>query len=195
MILHPTNISSPALDWGKRSESTALDEYEKYHRASGNLEIVVCKAGFVIHEEIPFLGASPDAYVYDPQSETEYGLAEIKCPFKYREIHPNEAAMEPDFCCKLSTTVDGLAVIELKDTHTYYAQVQGQMAITGRKWCDFVVYTKKGLSVQRIVYDYAFWTTKLLPKLVDFYDNCVCPSIVSPVHLLGRKVHDLRLVQ
>ena len=56
-----------------------------------------------------------------------------------------------------------------------------------------VVYTKKGISVEWIEHDKEFWEKELLPKLTSFYDGCVCPSIVSPVHLLGMKVHDLRV--
>ncbi len=190
-LLHPKNISAPALDWGRRNESTALDEYTKHLKGLGNVDVIVCKAGFVICEEYPIVGASPDAYVYDPTSQgNEYGLGEIKCPYKHRDHSPIDAAKDSDFFCKLSTT----CTLELKESHAYYAQVQGQMAITGRKWCDFIVYTRKGMSVQRITYDDAFWTTKLLPKLIDFYDHCFCPSIVSPVYLLGQNVHDLRKI-
>lgn len=44
----------------------------------------------------------------------------------------------------------------LKTNHEYYAQVQGQMAITGATWCDFDVYTLKGMSIQRIKFDQQF---------------------------------------
>ena len=39
------------------------------------------------------------------------------------------------------------------------------MAIGGRIWCDFVVYTTKNISVQRIDFDYLYWEQQLLPKL------------------------------
>ena len=68
----------------------------------------------------------------------------------------------------------------------------GQMGVGGRPWCDFVVYTKKGISVERIPFDETYWNNTLLPKLVDFYDSCVLPEIVSPVHALGLPVRDLR---
>ena len=164
-LLHPKQVSTPAMNWGKTNESTALSECTKYYRALGNTNIVVCKAGFVVCEEHPFLGASPDAYVHDPHAEDTYGLAEIKCPFKYRNICPNDAAKESDFCSKIVSTPEGRSVLELKHSHAYYAQVQGQMAITGRKWCDFVIYTTKGISIERIPYDAMFWNNELLPKL------------------------------
>jgi len=31
------------------------------------------------------------------------------------------------------------------------------LAITGASWCDFVVYTFKGMSIQRITFDQEFW--------------------------------------
>jgi len=141
-LLHSKQVSTPAMNWGKTNKSTALCEYTKYYHALGNVNIVVCKAGFVIHEEHPFLGASPDAYVHDPQAENMYGLAEIKCPFKYKDIYLNGAAKESDFCCKIVTMSEGRSLLQLKHSHAYYTQVQGQMAITGRKWCDFVCYTQ-----------------------------------------------------
>ena len=52
------------------------------------------------------------------------------------------------------------------------------MAIAVRPWCDFVIYTTLGISVERIYFDKAYWDT-LLPKLISFYDNCVAPKVVS----------------
>ena len=66
------------------------------------------------------------------------------------------------------------------------------MAITERTWCDFVVYTEKGVSVERITYDSDFWNQDLLPKLTAFYDNCLAPEIVCPVHILGIPVRNLK---
>ena len=80
----------------------------------------------------------------------------------------------------------------LKKSHIYYAQVQGQMGIGERLWCDFVIYTCKGITIERINFDPHFWNDELLPKLISFYDNCVAPEIVSPVHVLGLPVRDLR---
>ena len=52
--------------------------------------------------------------------------------------------------------------------HPYYAQVQGQMAVTGARWCDFIVYTSRGLYVQRITFDPIVWA-ELNQKLVSYY--------------------------
>lgn len=81
--------------------------------------------------------------------------------------------------------------VVLKRTHVYFAQVQGQMAIGNRPWCDFVIYTTKGVSIHRVRFDEDYWKVNLLPKLTSFYDNCVAPEIVSPVHVLGIPIRNL----
>ena len=131
--------------------------------------MVTSSAGFVISEENPFLGASPDGYVYDPSKLQSFGLVEIKCPYKYHAYTPTEVSLKSDFFCEIVTQANGDQMFQLKRNHSYYRQVQGQMAITDRTWCDFVVYTTKGIAVERIAFDKDFWKNELLPKLVDFF--------------------------
>lgn len=190
-ILHPQHLCTRAILWGKSHEAEAFEKYTKHQCDCGHVGLVAVKAGFVVSEDHPFLGASPDGYVHDPGSVDQYGVLELKCPYKYRDLTPEEAASKPDFCSELCTTTAGEKHLKLKHKHAYYSQIQGQMAITSRKWCDFVIFTTKGLSVERINFDPDYWKN-LLDKLVDFYDNCLCPSIVSPVHLVGMKMHNLR---
>ena len=189
-IIEPKQFISQSTEYGKRMEATALEKYKAYKNDEA---ITVCSAGFVIYEEKPYLGATPDAYVHDPNRKEQYGLVEIKCPFKYRNITPEDACLNSDFCSTVCTQA-GARTTKLKLSHPYYSQVQGQLAITGRKWCDFVIYTHKGISVETITYDEHFWNDRLLPALVGFYENCVAPEIVSPVHLVGMRVRDLRLM-
>ena len=64
------------------------------------------------------------------------------------------------------------------------------MAIGERPWCDFIVFTTLGISVERIKYESNYWEHTLLPKLVSFYDNCVAPEIVNvigfPIRVLSK---------
>ena len=70
-----------------------------------------------------------------------FGLAEIKCPFSVYNLTPAEACLKPNFFCTLK--VNGATLqLELKRNHPY-AQVQGQVGITQRKWCDFIVYRER----------------------------------------------------
>lgn len=62
----------------------------------------------------------------------------------------------------------GDTTCRLKTGHAYYAQIQGQMSVTGSQWCDFVVYTRRGLYVQRIPFNADFWE-KLRDDLTLYY--------------------------
>ena len=65
------------------------------------------------------------------------------------------------------------------------------MGIGKRPWCDFVIYTTKGISVERVLFDEHYWKNCLLPKLESFFDNCLGPEIVSPLHALGLPLRNL----
>jgi len=55
--------------------------------------------------------------------------------------------------------------MELKIEHNYYYQIQGQMHVSKRKFCYFVVYTENWCKVQIIEYDESFWSNKMVRKL------------------------------
>lgn len=188
-LLDQRQVTSPAIKWGIEHESEALKAYEEHQHRTGHTELTVCPVGFHVSISHPFLGASPDGGVYDPSKIGEpYGFAEVKCPFKHRDKTPQQACSDPDFCCVLTSSGE----IRLKKRHPYYCQIQGQMAIGVRPWCDFIVYTSKGVSVERVHYDQEFWEKDLLPKLEEFYNKCVAPEIVCPVRVLGLPLRDLR---
>ena len=187
-ILEQPQFTSPATRWGQDHEKIAIEAYQGYQHSNGHAGLTVCPVGFYISSTHPFLGASPDGGIYDPTDPMNpYGYLEIKCPYVHRDKTPLQACSDKKFCC---TEVNG--VVTLRRSHHYYCQVQGQMAVGDRSWCDFVIYTCKGLSVERIPFDNEFWNNELLPKLVEFYDKCLAPEIVSPVRVLGLKVRDLR---
>lgn len=69
------------------------------------------EAAFLKHPKIEWAGASPDGFV------AEDGLVEFKCP-------------------NTATHIDTL--LGAKVPEKYVLQMQWQMAVTGRAWCDFV---------------------------------------------------------
>lgn len=81
------------------------------------------------------------------------------------------AQVDAQFCCEIQDTK-----LRLKRDHAYYIQVHGQMVLIGTKWCDFVVYTFKGLHVERIMYDGIFWDG-ILKKLMAFYFEKFLPFV------------------
>ena len=191
-IIQPKNFSTAATQYGIENEQVAIKEYIIHQHKNGHPELAVVPSGILINSAYPFLGTSPDGAVHDPSNlQQPFGFLEVKCPYSARNISPEEACTASTFCCEWDVTN---GQIKLKETHQYYAQIQGQMGIGERLWCDFVIYTKKGLSIQRIPFHSAYWTDKLLPKLTSFYDNCIAPEIVSPIHSLGLPIRDLSKV-
>ena len=113
----------------------------------------------VSHPDLQFLGASLVGAVYDPESEEKFGGVEIECPFSafQRDLSPLEAVSELGGC------EAACASLVLKKIHHYFFQVQGQMAISGLPWVDFVVWTDLDkVSVQRIYPDKMFWHSCML---------------------------------
>ena len=102
------------------------------------------------------------------QDELE-GVVEVKCPYTAKDVTPTIAAQtKSSFCCQIHNNQ-----LILKKSHDYYYQVQGQLAITRAKWCDFCVYTPHGFSVERITLDASFWQSTVT-KLDSFFFNHMC---------------------
>ena len=152
---------------GNMHEATAMDDYVAAMHRLGNRDLCAFQVGLCIHPEHNCLGASPDRMVYDPSATPSHGLLEVKCPISLydHDLTPEEGATQADFFCSL---IDGKPT--LKMTHRYYTQVQGQLAVTGLEWCDFVVWSGPArLSVERIKFDRVFWEDSTLPALLDFF--------------------------
>ena len=192
-ILESKRFTSAALEWGIQNEPIAIRKYVEMQHDQCHNGLTAFPSGFIISESYSFLGATPDGSVYDPSShEQPYGFLEVKCPYSKRNVTPEDACTSPDICCVIDSSSPGERKLRLKRNRIYYAQVQGQMGIGERQWCDFVIYTSKGVNIEGVNFDQHFWKYELLPKLISFYDNSVAPEIVSPVHVLGLPVRDLR---
>ncbi len=106
-------ISSKYLDWGNTYEPAARALYA-WQYADDPERSEVTQVGFAIHPEYDRVGCSPDSLV------GKAGILEIKCPYTPKN--------------HLRTLMTGKVPIE------YVAQVQGNLWITEREWCDFVSY-------------------------------------------------------
>ena len=164
------NPNIPALKWGRQSEENARQDY-KMEMEKNHVDFEVQKAGLLISTKYPFLGATPDGIVSCSCCGT--GLLEVKCPFKYRDSNPCEIN---DTSFYLQIEPDGTK--SLNQAHDYYYQVQGQMAIWSKTYCDFVCWTTKGHVVTRIQYNEAFFEG-FVGKCKHFFDTYLLPEIMS----------------
>lgn len=142
-----------ATKWGLRMEPLAFRQYEQ---VTGN---IVNETGLHIYHDSTTsrtYGASPDGLVIDTELQTE-GLLEIKCLWGRR----NEKELPQYEHCP----------------NRFYDQIQGQLAICDRDWCDLMMYIppsgkkKRNYCIIRIPRDRDYWTETILPSLNDFCDD------------------------
>lgn len=103
-------VSTAGLTWGHEMEPTAAETYAMIHGV--DIQVV----GFCTTDDGQ-IGASPDRLVGDD------GLLQIKCPYTAHThlgylVSPKHEAL----------------------IQAHYPQVQGEMLVTGRRWCDLVSY-------------------------------------------------------
>ena len=156
-ILIEKHIQTASMLFGLQHENEAA---KVYSRTTGNN---VYNVGMVINPTASYLGCSPDRRVFD-NTENEFGLLEIKCPQATSFVEMPYLQQSDDS-------------FHLKSTHMYYHQIQGQMGITGSKWCDLIIYCEDDIHVERIKFDSDFFQ-KIKDKVDMFYFNYFLPLIV-----------------
>jgi hypothetical protein len=164
-----------SIQWGIRNESVAKQQYIEAMIKKGHKRISVMDRGLIVQPSLVYLGASPDGFIYCADRKHYHRVLEIKCPFKWRMVTPRMASKDKDFYCY----IDSKGRMKLKRNSNYFYQVQGQLALTRRKMCDFVVWTTKGIAVVPIQFCEDFWTDEMLPKLEAFFKNAILPEIVT----------------
>ena len=68
-----------------------------------------------------------------------------------------------------------MANLELKQGHSYYWQVQGQLLLTGMEWCDFVLFAEEDNLIQRIYQDSG--VMQKIREQADFFFFLHIPNI------------------
>jgi hypothetical protein len=160
---HDMTKVPPPIACGKENKKVAMNRY------SALKDAVVRECGIVINPSCPWLGASPDGIAIGVVGEPT--LLEIKCPYAHCSDTVMEACRDPQFCFELQ---DGQAV--LKRSHNYFFQVMGQMTISGTHSCDFILFTKKDISVEMIRFNEKDWlqTEQVLTR---FYFTYLLPFL------------------
>ncbi|KAM7440298.1 hypothetical protein ABFA07_010407 [Porites harrisoni] len=150
-----------AVQWGVNNEKEAI---KAFTLKTGK----IVKDTGIWFDSSGILGASPDGIVDD---ET---VLESKCPYTERNLTIEEALNSTSFCLKKSESGQGYA---LRKDHVYWDQVQGQMYLSRRKFCFFVVWTTKDVAILKIERDDT-WAANI-PRLIKFYYDYIFPKIVE----------------
>ena len=173
-VIEPNN----PRDWGLKHENSAR---ESYLRVQNHLhhKVKLTSRGFVISKSKPFIGASvDDVRSCECVQNCDRVIVEYKCPWLHKELSPKEAF--------LTKEIGGQQIgnkLQLKRDAKYFYQIQMQMFVLGLKLCEFVVWTKKGITTIQVPHDSTF-TKTVCAKLEKFWISQVVPlMLLTAVHI------------
>lgn len=150
------------MNHGKYYEPIAISNYEKYFKSNGyDIEVEPC--GLVIDEKNYILGATPDGKVTFNGS---YGILEVKCSEEYKNVDPKDVCyISKNPCIKYRKNTGKITICK---SHSYYDQIQMQLALTCQTFCDFIFYTNKGMVIDRVNFDKSSWD-EISERVLKFY--------------------------
>lgn len=173
-----TNLPKSVRDnfeHGKNYEPIARQVYQNVLNYKLNRNCTVRETGCVIQPNLPWLLASPDGLVVDPDG---IGLIEIKCP-KSKANHTLKE-MLGDKSFYVGENDDGTLYLKEKHSYGYFTQIQMAMGLSGISFCDFVVFTFTTIIIIRIPFDKEYFT-QLVSKLNNFYEKYLLKSIMKNI--------------
>ncbi|XP_060566380.1 uncharacterized protein LOC132725293 [Ruditapes philippinarum] len=156
-----------AVKFGIKNEKVAKEQY-KTQMMNVHNNFTLRDSGLVVDTTCPFFAATPDG-VRECSCHGS-GLVEVKCVYKHKDqeisnIDDNTFYLEKDD-------------LSLKKGHRYFTQVQFQMYVCSKTFCDFVVFTEKGIHIQTINYDSDF-VQELIEKCDSFVKNDLLVEIIQ----------------
>ncbi|CAB4005783.1 Carboxypeptidase D [Paramuricea clavata] len=173
-------------DWGLVKEEAR--KYYMYFAGRQHHKIHLERKGFQISKKKPFLGASVDN-IRSCKCSTDCGITvvEYKCPWVHRNSDPKEAF--------LSKEIGGIFTgdsYHLQNKSKYYYQVQMQLFVVCAKFCDFVVWTTKGIHIISIPFESSFmssvcinlekfWVTQVVPLLLANQLDVPCTDNIKNI--------------
>lgn len=176
---------TPEMEWGVVNEPRAIAKYQMEKR------IIVEEAPFFRHQIIDtdtgeveqlMAGASPDGLLLDPTREEDKQLGVLECKCLRTGNHLFEIWQHEDMPTK------------------YQAQVQMEMWITGRSFCDFIGYDERLISgqeipelalfIKRIERDDKYISEKLEPSIRRFLNQV--DSNVNYFYMRARQLKEER---
>ena len=172
-LLYSNFKGNRAILWGLLQDDTEK-QYREYINQCPPDSTVTGDCGLIVSTTHPWLAATPDGFVHDPNCTPQNELVEYKNPHTCRGETIEDAMANKKI---KFLTVDNGSVI-LKRSHPYYYQVQTATLCSRTQWCDFVVRTSVDFRVvERVCFDDSFYDS--LSKVRHFYFNSVLPELTK----------------
>lgn len=167
-------VQTKEMKWGVQMERTSIRQYcaiQKQRHTDFNTE----ETGLHVSLNYPFLAGSPDAIISCLCCGK--GVLEVKNPFNSRYKTINEIIQSDSMTCLEERN----GQIALKRSHSYYAQVQCEMYVSGCKYGDFVLRTcakSDNIFIERIDIHDEF-ITSMIKKCEIVYRQVMVPELFS----------------
>lgn len=172
----PVEIAGATID----QKSLTKSNNKKFHHKN-NAEIKACKwycrtrnveiteTVFIVPKWEPRIGVLFKGNIKDTD-----GMIEIKNPYEMYESLS-------DHIYKISTGWKPQPFYHDHIWENHYAQMQGIMKITDKKWCDYIVHSSQSnlRYVERILFNQEYWDNVLWPGLQHFLNNILEPLLLQ----------------
>lgn len=156
-----------AMQHGRKCEPIARDLYADITKYKLKRNIIVRETGIVIQPHLYWLAASPDGLVRDDNDASVFGLIEIKCPASKKHMTPEEILQDESFYVGIK---DDQLYLKKKHSNGYYTQIQMALGLSRLMFCDFVVYSFKGMIIMRVPFDEDYFVA-VIQKLNVFFKS------------------------
>lgn len=157
-------------EWGISHEQNAIKSYQEQSGLPHGLQCF--RTGLIIDPQSPYFAATPDAIV--TCNCCGKGCLEVKCPDLLKSMSIFSFAKCSTTCLIFEDNED----IALDRQHSYFFQIQMQMAITKTQYSDFVVWSPKEFYLERIYFDHEFWMHHF-QMAKDFHSKVIMPELVG----------------
>ena len=168
--LEDNNVQTTWMAYGLQSEAAAINKYQL------QTSHVVSPSGLWVNPDFPYLACTPDGLIGDD------GVLEIKSLKLFKEHSINDVINDNGTLIPKETVKRQCFTIEdnkcvLKKTHSYYYQVQLQLLVTDRSFCDFVLYAENGpVNIERIYRDNVL-INDILIALTALWQRVIAPEL------------------
>ena len=150
-----------------KTETHAKAKYKSLTKKS-HKGMTYTDPGMIVFEDDPCLavtlGLEINCACHGP------GLVEMKCPATLIAKTPNVGNYK-----HIETCNDNIV---LKMTSPYYSQIQGQLAVTKRSYCDLFIFLCMSNLTVCVDYKHSYWE-KLLSNLKRFWKNVVAKELLT----------------
>lgn len=161
-MLCPVFSGNAATKHGKQMEAVARAQFSK------KTGFLVREVGTSVHQNHPWLSASPDGIMDNPNA-----IVEIKCPY----VHDiTQLIGQGKYDVRLRQ--DGTLFLAENGPNGYYSQVQLQLLCTEKPLCFFYVWSAQSDVLINVPFDPAY-IAKNMPRLKKFYFAELLPRMVD----------------